>query len=32
MIMIPIPAFILVDFGINNNASNTSTTPDRILT
>ena len=30
-IMIPIPAFILVDFGINNKASNTSTTPDRIL-
>lgn len=29
--MIPIPAFILVDFGINNKASNTSTIPDRIF-
>ena len=29
--MIPTPAFILVEFGINNKASNISTTPDRIL-
>ena len=30
--MIPIPAFDLVDFGINNRANSISATPDKIFT